>query len=498
MANEIRKAEIVPDISLMKKIASISGTIPSRIMELIDNAIDAKVENKTLTVEINIVKDKDQQYIEVIDNGHGMTEEEAKNFFKLAESQKDEKTNIGKFGLGAKVAILGLGNTAEISTTPMNENYSVYIDFDINKFEDWSINYTIKSDKKKNHGTKIHIDHITVRLGDINKLVARIEEHVSKTYKHFIEQEKVVIKINGNKVSPHIVDLVEDYYQTFDFMINGKRVHGWAGAMKKAGTNWKFGFDLIKNGRIIKTNDLLSRQAHTSLARLVGEIHLDEFRTDVHKTDFLRDTEDFQEMQDYLVNHELTNLLANISKITNRDIFAKYEGGLAQISSRLNKIINSSDFLNQIDVGETLFSKSKMENNKQKAAYTAETNESDFKNANDDIDEKEEKQKRERKENQPRIGFNIQEPNLVSMGENSDAKKWRIETDENGTNLVIDINLDHPTYKNEEEVETYIKNAVIDSVSEFIVKEEKKNNDMIEDDLDRFNTIKDILVRQSA
>ena len=116
LENKKQKASIVPDVSLMKKFASVNGTIVSRVMELVDNSIDAKIDNEILEVDIKIIKNASGNKIVVKDNASGMDEERSSKFFKLADSPKRDGKKIGRFGLGAKIAILGLGNKAKIRT----------------------------------------------------------------------------------------------------------------------------------------------------------------------------------------------------------------------------------------------------------------------------------------------------------------------------------------------------------------------------------------------
>ena len=473
-----KQVEIIPDVSLMKKMASTQGTIPSRLMELVDNSIDAKIPGLPLEVRVNIIRKGSKHYIEVVDNGQGMDELTARSFFRLGDSQKEGKNKIGRFGLGSKIAILGIGDTCGVQTSPYKYPYKIEIDFDIHQFTDWKIKYKIKEDAEDHHGTKIKIDNITVRIGDIDRFCDRLHDQFSKTYQHYLEQGDVTILINGKKVIPKSVELLPGYYQTFDFHINGKRVYGWAGATKESGVNWNFGLNLINNGRIIKTNDFLSRQAHTSLSRLVGEVHLDEFATDIHKTDFNRDTKEFQEMQHHLLEVELADLIARISKLTNREVFEKYDNDLYRVSAGLNKIVRSYDFLQHIDVDEGIFKKLKRRARRRLIEEQEEETPDDvltFEQLDEILDlyndqkkeekePKEEKEKRERKTN-PTIGFVIEEPVPVSLGENSPAKRWRFFEKDGGTYLNIEINLDHPTYGQEEEVSLMVRNFVLESVA---------------------------------
>lgn len=518
MGEKAKKCDITPDISLMKKMASISGTILSRIMELVDNSIDAKVPNKVLEIDVNIVKRGSRHYIEVIDNGMGMTELAARSFFRLGDSKKEGKKMIGKFGLGSKVAILGLGDTCKIRTYPLGEKYSIDMYFDIHRFKEWNIHYKVSPKDEEIHGTRIRIEDITVRLGNINRLAERLHEAFAGAYKHFIESGEVVVRINGQEVLLHQVELLPDLYKKFDFEVNGKRVYGWAGAMKEAGTNWKFGFNLISNGRIIKANDLLGKQAHTSLARLTGEIHLNDFATDIHKTDFIRHVPDFEEMQETLLNEYLGDLITKIAKLTNREVFTKYQEEMSSVSQMLNKVIRNYDFLNHIDIEEGIFKHMKKRVKpkvQSKPELVEETNEEQeleeivdlfgdldamFGEENEEEKEEEVTQEKKKRQQKAQPGLVINEPIGISAGEEQPAKRWMAEETENQIFLNVEVNLDHPTYQTEEEknIAIHMKNAVLESLAEFILREEKKYTGLLEDEIERFNRIKDMIVRYSV
>ena len=513
--------DVTPDISLMKKMASISGTIPSRLMELVDNAIDARIPGEQLVVEVKVVKQGSRQYIEISDNGTGMTELVARSYFRLGESQKAGKNKIGRFGLGSKVAILGMGNTCKVDTSPIGENYSIDINFDVNKFKSWKIKYKMREKSGRSHGTKIRIENVTIRIGNIKRFCEKLHEQFAKVYKHFIESGEVAILINGEAVNPMQVDLLPELYKEFDFTLrSGKRVRGWAGATKKAGQNWKFGFDLINHGRIIKPNDFLSRQAHTSLARLTGEIHLDDFPTDVHKTDFLRDNDDFQEMQILLIEEELAELITKITKLTNREVFTKYQNDMQNVSRVLNRVLRSYDFLNYLDIEDGIFKKLKhhAEKNLEKkekeesmrpeepfdifdtlnAALEEEQRavEPPTPEAEDETDLPEEPKEPKRKRD---TGLIIEEPIGISAGIEHPSRRWMATEFDAGVRLTIEVNLDHPTYQIDDEkgVSVYMRNAVLDSVAEFILQEEKTQNGYVEDEIERLNRLKDMLIRHS-
>ena len=510
--NAKKQVEIIPDVSLMKKMASTQGTIPSRLMELVDNSIDAKIPGKPLEVKVNIVRKGTKHYMEVIDNGHGMDELTARSFFRLADSKKEGKNKIGRFGLGSKIAIMGIGDSCTVSTSRIDVPQRINIDFDINQFTEWKIDYKVKEEKAETHGTKIKINDITVRIGDIDRFCDRLRDQFSKTYQHYLEQGDVQILINGKAVLPKSVELLPGYYQTFDFEIsNGKRVYGWAGASKESAPGLKFGFSLINNGRIIKQYDLLTRQRHTSLSRLVGEIHLDSFSTDIHKSEFHRENDEWEEMQTQLLDVELADLMTRISKLTNREVLEKYGSDLHRVSTSLNRVVRSYDFLQQIDVDEGIFKKLKrrarrrvLEKQEQQTPEDVLT----FEQLDEILDLYEEKQNQqekpkkkannpERKSN-PNVGLVIEEPVPVSLGEDSPAKRWSFYEKDGGTYVTIEINLDHPTYQDEEEVGTMVKTFVLECVAEFILNEERKHTGFLNDEIERFNELKDMLMRYSV
>lgn len=504
--------DVTPDVSLMKNMASIQGNPASRIMELVDNAIDARIPGVPLVIDVNVVQKGKKEYIEVVDNGCGMTETVARSFFRLGDSQKRGKGKIGRFGMGCKVAIMGIGDTCIVETVPYGEEYGVRFLFDIRRFTQWDIPYSLIDANGKTHGTRIRIENLTMRIEPVGRFTERLHEQFAKVYKHFILTGNVTIRINRQKVIPQSVELLPGFYQAFDFMVDGKRVHGWCGAKKVTGANWKFGFDLINNGRIIKQNDFLTRVPHQSLSRLTGEIHLDDFETDVHKTDFIRHNPSFEKMQEMLMK-EIEGMISEISKMTNKEVFEKYHTDMKRVSSSLNKVLNSYVFLNQIDIDEGIFKKMKQKAKKptKRAKIIVPTEEPkeemttlEVENVQDIIDsmvdeepveEKPKKAKRTKKE----AGLVVEEPAGVSAGYEQPPRRWVAIERDNAMYLNVEVNLDHPSYRKLEDskVAVQMQNAVLDSVAEFILDEEKKQGGFIESEVERLNQLKDMLIRCS-
>ena len=155
---------IIPDKTLIPKMGKTGYTTPQAIAELIDNSIDATIENEKLVITIEINKDS----IEVVDNGNGMTKEIVSNAMRLAHSTKNKK--LGEYGLGLKTACMSLGKSFSINTTTKNNKDGYYIKYNEkewmeNKNIHWE-NYPIHIIKKKNvndHGTRIKITDLLIK-----------------------------------------------------------------------------------------------------------------------------------------------------------------------------------------------------------------------------------------------------------------------------------------------------------------------------------------------
>jgi len=108
MNEEIKHIDISPHRSILNKISQTGYSIQEALSELIDNSIDARIENEPLKVLVNITKES----ITVTDNGTGMTEEQASKSIRLGFSEKQQQ--LGEFGLGLKTStsFLGHGFTA--------------------------------------------------------------------------------------------------------------------------------------------------------------------------------------------------------------------------------------------------------------------------------------------------------------------------------------------------------------------------------------------------
>jgi hypothetical protein len=113
-----------------------------------------------------------------------------------------------------------------------------------------------------------------------------------------------------------------------EIKINGKRVSGRIGILDRGMAHQnEYGFDLVKNGRVIEENvldrDLKDKKvgliASNHNARITGQLFLDDWETDHQKVSFLKDSKDWEALAEHVGKqvkdfHRISSLLQNPKK----------------------------------------------------------------------------------------------------------------------------------------------------------------------------------------
>src|SRR3989344_6988873 len=157
-----KEISILPDRRLMPKIGQTGYSVSQAIAELVDNSIDARRENRVLTVEIHF--DANRGILEVSDDGVGMDEPTAANSIKLAHSTKRDK--LGEFGLCLKSAATSLGRKFQIITTQKDSDEEYILEYDEEKWlksGDWT-----RHEMKVKTGVSKRKSGTTIRIKDLS------------------------------------------------------------------------------------------------------------------------------------------------------------------------------------------------------------------------------------------------------------------------------------------------------------------------------------------
>src|SRR5665647_3562020 len=117
MASTTEIIDVTPDQTLMPKLGKSGYSIPQAIAELLDNAIDARIEGELLHIAVTL---KAGEFI-VADDGMGMDREGITNSMILGRSSKRDM--LGEFGLGLKTACTSLGKSFSVASSKLSQPF---------------------------------------------------------------------------------------------------------------------------------------------------------------------------------------------------------------------------------------------------------------------------------------------------------------------------------------------------------------------------------------
>lgn len=204
--------DVTPSYKLLDTMGYGSYSIQTAIADIVDNSITAKAH----TIEINFVWEEEHPYVEIKDDGYGMSSKELENAMIFSgKGTKDfrEEDDLGKYGLGMKTASMYACRC--LTVISKKEGFPItskMLDRDIvDEQEKWvGLNLDFspelnKLDLKK--GTIVRWDKLSFIEKGINsknyffKHVRDVHDHLAITFHRFIEKG-LIMKINGNIVEP--------------------------------------------------------------------------------------------------------------------------------------------------------------------------------------------------------------------------------------------------------------------------------------------------------
>lgn len=354
-------------------IGSNSLDVHDCIAELVANCFDwstARVDGSEVKIQVIFGDD----YIQVRDNGAGMTEDELDIAINLAEAEDEIRERLGearkgRYGMGLKIAALSLGWKFSIQTISHNNpllehsfefnsrnllnNDSTYLEDGLELVSSEKQQRSVLSDYS--HGTSIIIEDLVERefpslnairdelqdrfLPDINNLsrtiglrfevIARNQGYADDSYK--IENKDIsrlfedeVLKVDF--ANPSKWAMKKEYkYEGSDGKVY--QLNGYLQLLaKRSVAEHKYGLNLYYQGQLIERfhkGKLLTTSGRAA-EKTYGELHLDGCTPDPSKKKFLED-EAFMAIKgliadDLQVYKKLTPATKDASLIIRREI----------------------------------------------------------------------------------------------------------------------------------------------------------------------------------
>ena len=188
--------------------AAVDVTPVDAVEELIDNSLDnwARVSDRADSVEINIQCEGGTT--RVADDTGGLGEDEIADLFALGATFKDNiEGSIGAYGIGAKKAIVRLGDSAILKSrkrgTDTGIGFRVTEDW-LNDDNDWSVSLEEFVDVEPN--TTVVETQNSEEIWNDDR-IENLRTQLAKTYQRFISNDvplagRVTIVLNGEPINP--------------------------------------------------------------------------------------------------------------------------------------------------------------------------------------------------------------------------------------------------------------------------------------------------------
>jgi hypothetical protein len=261
------------------------------LQELIDNAVDDRVEGKKLTVSINL----GEKITIKNHNGRGMSIDDLLRFFRWGGS--DKRKRIGRYGQGGKAALGYLAKSFKIKSHPLNseDGYLVRVDDWENREEGF------KEFKIEPYRSTIDRDigSVSIEISKLKKSFrsAIIINRIADTYRPLIMKKMVEFFVNGERVECPKIDYDEETKKLFnrDFNIddNHYTISGEYGIVSNPHSP-RGGFNIYQYGRKVAKKEYFGHMDPSkrwNVERLYGELYIDfEVPLLMNKTDIDRDS----------------------------------------------------------------------------------------------------------------------------------------------------------------------------------------------------------------
>jgi hypothetical protein len=287
--------DITPHVSLLAKVGQSGHSVSDAVAELVDNAIDARLDDASVHVAIDV--DLARRALTIRDDGKGMTKAELGRALVLAESNKSGDA-IGRFGLGLKTACTSLGRHFVIESVASDGHYAHIAEYDADAFlasGRWELPISRRR-KRWPNGTVIRVD--SDRL--YPALLASLSRNLGWSFRHFLLDKLLLLTVNEQPVPAGEYDVDPTSVLPIEGVVAGRMVRGWVGLLKQSSQRGWYGFALIRHRRVVRRHEKLGFRAHPQTARVVGELHLDDFDTNNLKTDYIRETEEWRELETWV------------------------------------------------------------------------------------------------------------------------------------------------------------------------------------------------------
>ncbi|HEX8974463.1 MAG TPA: PEP-utilizing enzyme [Patescibacteria group bacterium] len=278
----------------MTKISQTGYSIQEALSELIDNAIDARIDGEKLIVDIHVSPEK----IVISDNASGMDESQAASSIRLGYSEKQRQ--LGEFGLGLKTATSFLGEKFELRTKQRNSDEEYVLAYDERHWLEsgnWN-NYPfriIKGVEMDKNGTTVTIEKLKIEI--TSKLLDSIVKEFGARFAPFIKNGEFELNFNNQRCIPYEPYIINNEKIEFSIDLGKEKVSGWWGYQLAGFNKSYYGFNTFRRGRLVTTYDKIGLSLNEDIRQIIGEIHIEGVPITHDKKGWLKTSAMYQELE---------------------------------------------------------------------------------------------------------------------------------------------------------------------------------------------------------
>lgn len=226
MLREVKPHEVIPSARrLIKSLRDMGYDFPQAVADVIDNAIEAKATE----VDVVVGFKGDESWVQIADNGQGMTSEELREAMRYGAEREYGEDDLGKFGLGMKTASMSQCRSLTVASrcNLSREDVPAFCwDLDhIEKTNKWEIlpigpsglGGTMRQPLKDRTGTVVLWQGLDRMLGythpygeaarkRILQMCRELETHLAMVFHRFlagdVPRKRLKIRLNRNEIKP--------------------------------------------------------------------------------------------------------------------------------------------------------------------------------------------------------------------------------------------------------------------------------------------------------
>jgi hypothetical protein len=311
------------------------------VMELVDNAVDSRLQKTPLTVDIAI---NPQSLVVTAVGGEGMgVREIERNYLRWGGSPKRGRQLLGQYGQGGKAAIGHLGRRFTIEASRPGDQ--VAWRFTDGDYRDRSRlkTYELTETSKR---TPIEVGYVRIRVDGIDKRidVRRLGQRLAETYRPLLERDVLRLTLDRAEVRPSAISVAEK--RAFAVNTGGARLRGWVGLSdpENPAGGWVPGIRCYRLGRLIADGEFFGHPGPATLpamVRLTGEVDVPNAALTMNKTDFDRDSKEW-----VAVEARMHKLLASWVRRLERDVEVPPAHSAVKVAEQVRKLLSQALRLN--------------------------------------------------------------------------------------------------------------------------------------------------------